>query len=204
MLHFDARVGLCRLNQIQKAVLRYLWKLFPIDEFISNPEVSFTVLEVVSFLDANVAGIVVDEAFIPHGASQLLCSARADGGSVINRVDEARCGTKANVATHPQKPLLVLGDRMRFRILVHHLEVGGAWVIDDRSTKDRAFHQYHSFLAQHLFNSLENLLGDAVLFPQTAEVEDRGLIGDTPIKRLDSVEAEEAGRIDQHLHYQRI
>lgn len=59
--------------------------------------------------------------------------------------------------------------------------------------------QHHPFLAQHLVHSLKDLLGDAVLFQQQTEVEDRGFIRDPVFDYFDTGETAEAGRIDQHL-----
>jgi hypothetical protein len=65
MLHFGAEVGFRRLKQIQKPALWCLWKHSSLAGLHGNPELSLAGLEVVSFLDANVGGIAVDEAFIP-------------------------------------------------------------------------------------------------------------------------------------------
>jgi hypothetical protein len=53
MLHFGAEVSLRRLNQIQKPALRCLWKHSALAGSHGNPELSFAVLELVSFLVAN-------------------------------------------------------------------------------------------------------------------------------------------------------
>ena len=65
MLHFGAEVGFRRLNQIQNPALWCLWKNSALAGLHGNPELSLAVLEVVSFLDADVACIAVDQAFIP-------------------------------------------------------------------------------------------------------------------------------------------
>jgi hypothetical protein len=69
---------------------------------------------------------------------------------------------------------------------------------------DRAFPQHHSSLTHHLFHTLEDLLGDPVLFQKMAKVENRGLVRDPPLHRLDPCEAAEAVRIDQHLLHQGV
>ena len=204
MLHLGAEVGLRRLHQIQKSALWCLWKHSALAGLHGNPELSLAVLEVVSFLDTDVAGIAVDEAFIPMKPVCCCVQLMNVGGGALNRVDQARCGINADVATHSKEPLLALGHRVHFRIPLLGLVLGGAGGIDDRGIKDRAFSQHHSPLAQHLVHTLEDLLRDPVLFQQMAKVEDRGLIRDPPFHRLDSGEAAEAGRIDQHLLHQWI
>ncbi|MFW6731884.1 MAG: hypothetical protein ACODUE_09160 [Synechococcus sp.] len=54
------------------------------------------------------------------------------------------------VATHPKEPLLALGHRVHFRLPLLGLVLGGAGGIDDRGSKDGAFPEHHSPLAQHL------------------------------------------------------
>jgi hypothetical protein len=65
MLHFGAEVGFRRLNQIHKPAIWCLWKHSALTGLHGNSELSFAVLEIATFLDADVACIAVDEAFIP-------------------------------------------------------------------------------------------------------------------------------------------
>jgi hypothetical protein len=197
MLHFGAEVAFRRLNQIQKPALWCLWKHSALAGLHGTPELSLTDLEVVSFLDA-------DEACIPmeplSGCVQLMHVAQCSQQS----------GPAADAASTPmwqripKNHCLPLAHRVHFRIPLLGLVFGGAGGIDDRCIKDRAFPLHHSPLAQNLVHTLCDLLGDAVIFQQMAEVEDRGLIRDPPFHRLDSGEAAEAGRIYQHLLHQWI
>jgi len=64
MLHFGSEVGFRRLNQIQKPALWCLWKHSALAGLHGNSELSLAVLEIITFLDADVACITVDEAFL--------------------------------------------------------------------------------------------------------------------------------------------
>ena len=110
MFHFGPEVGLCRLNQIQKPALRCLWKHSAMAGLHGNSELCFAVLEFVSFLDADVASIAVDEALIPMEPVSCCVQLMNVCRGAHHGVDQARCGINADVATHPKEPLLALGD----------------------------------------------------------------------------------------------
>ena len=103
------------------------------------------------------------------------------------------------MTAHSIESLLGLGHRVHFGIPLLSLVLGRAEVINDRSIKDRAFPQHRSPRAQRLAHTIEDLVRDPVLSKQMAKVEDRGLIRDPRIHRLNSGEAAEAGLIDQNL-----
>lgn len=82
---------------------------------------------------------------------------------------------------------------MHFRIPLLRPILGGAGGIHDRGMKDPGFPEHHSPLAKHRVHTLEDLLGDPVIFQQIAKVEDRGLIRDPPVYCLDPCDAAGAG-----------
>ena len=92
------------------------------------------------------------------------------GSGALNGVDQARCGINFNVVAHSKEPLLALGYRVHFGIPLLGLVLGGAGGIDDRGIKDRALPQHRSSLTQHLVHTVEDLLGDPVLFQKMAKV----------------------------------
>ena len=146
------------------------------------------------------------------------------GGVALNRVDQSRGGINSDVVAHSigeafcaaVEPLLALGHRIHFGIPLLALvlvpparstcglgkvELGALMIVASRIVPSLSI---APLLTQYLFHSLEDLLGDPVLFQQMAKVEDRRLIRDPAVHRLDPCKAAEAGRIDQHLLHQWI
>ena len=64
------------------------------------------VLEIVTFLDADVASIAVDEEFIPMKPVCCCVQLMHVGSGALNGVDKTRCGINSNVAVHSNEPLL--------------------------------------------------------------------------------------------------
>ena len=91
-----------------------MWKHSALARLHGNSELSLAVLEIVTFLDADVACIAVDEAFIPMKPGCCCVQFMHVGGGALNRVDQPRCGINTNVAAHSKEPLLTLGHRVHF------------------------------------------------------------------------------------------
>lgn len=93
ILHFGAEVDFRRLIQIQKPALWSLWKHSALAGLHGNSELSFALLEIITFLDTDVACIAEDMAFIPMKPGCCCDQLMHVGGGALNRVDQASAGS---------------------------------------------------------------------------------------------------------------